>query len=125
MRVIKLLATLALTGCALLFIAVLAAAIEPATPTTGPDSTPAQGALTADQYHGLIRIHVPSFSNRDDGNLDQIAAGVCTVFRTGGTWEQVITSMLNAGTPGSDAGKATRFAVARECPEYAWKLPAD
>lgn len=124
MRVIKLLATLALTGCALAGVAILAMAVEPTTPTTGPDSTPAQsGALTADQYHGLIRIHVPSFANRDDENLDQIAAGVCTVFRTGGTWERVITSMLDAGTPGSDAGKATRFAVARECPEQAGKLP--
>lgn len=122
MRAVKLLALLALTGCALAAIARMAMAIESAPP---PDSEPSwsDAALTADQYHGLIRIHVPSFANRDDRNLDQIAAGVCTVFRTGGTWERVITSMLDAGTPGSDAGKATRFAVARECPEQAGKLP--
>lgn len=121
MRAVKLLALLALTGCALAGVAILAMTLEPA-----PDSEPSRGdaALTAEEYHELVRASVPSFANRDDGNLDQIAAGVCKVLRSGGTWLHVIKAMTDAGATGYDAGSMGQLTVARACPDQISKLPA-
>ncbi|GAA4221500.1 hypothetical protein FHR32_005114 [Streptosporangium album] len=123
MRGIKLLAVLALAGCALVAIATLAMVLAPG---AQPDPGPAQSgaALTAEQYHELVRKNVPSLASRDDGNLDRLAVSVCEVFRAGGTWAHVIKGMLDAGISGGDAGRYARIAVTWSCPEYEVDLPA-
>lgn len=123
MRGIKLLALFALTGCALVFIATLAMVLEPDT-NPGLEPTQSRAVLTAEQYYKLVRESVPSLADRDDGNLDRIAEGVCTVFRSGGTWLHVIKAMTDSGTPAFDAGKMGPLTVARACPDQAGKLPA-